>query len=440
MSFKFSLAFLVEGERQFLERYGFFIPPELNRETIRKHKDNDPELMRMYERLRQLPEPETPYFCSSDYESIAGVSAGASGASLLKPPDPEIRDRILGGWRGRAVGCISGAPLECDLTLPEIKELLGADFPMDHYLRQSVAEKIALKKRGHLNPEVTIPCSRERIAFAMADDDLNYTILNLLLLEKKGFSFSRQDIGELWAYYLTPGQTYGAETTAFVNFLWGLPAEAVPVYLNPFRDEIGAQIRADMFGYVCPSEPQAAAALAFREASFSHVADGIYGAMGVAAMIAAAFSVTTMEAVVAAGLANIPRRSRISELLEKTVEWHLKLGDWEAVYEQIKAATPQYGAGHTVNNAAYVANALLASKGNFEKGIAIACMQGHDTDCNAATVGSILGVHLGAARLPGKWVRPLNDRMKSSLAELSEVAISEMAERTFQLILNRRKS
>lgn len=440
MSFSFSLAFLIKRESRFLLRYGFSIPPELNQESINKLKDNEPELMRIYERLRQLPKSETPYFCSSEYASILSACTGAKTASLSIPSEPEVKDRILGGWLGRASGCVLGKPLECGLTLPEIRDLLGAEFPIDNYLRLSTAKQIVMKKKPKLHPHVTVPCSRENIAYAMADDDLNYTVLNLLLLEQKGFSFSTGDVGAIWASYLPPGCTNGAETAAFVNYLSGLPPEQVPVYLNPFRDEIGAQIRADMFGFVCPTQPQLAAELAFREASFSHVADGIYGAMFVAAMIAAASSASTMQDIILAGMAQIPKQSRTAELIAQTLEWHAKLVEWEAVYEKIKAATPQYNPGHTVNNAAYVVNALLASAGDFEKGITVAAMQGHDTDCNGATVGSILGVYLGAKRLPDKWIRPLNDCLKTSLNGLSNVAISELAERSFGLALKRMKS
>lgn len=440
MSFKFSLASLVEGESRFLERYGFSIPPEINQESIKKIKDNESELMLIYERLRQLPKPETPYFYSSDYATIFSACTGAKTDRLSMPAEPEIKDKILGGWLGRASGCVLGKPLECGLTLPEIRDYLGTEFPIDNYLRLSTAKRIVMKREPRLHPNVTIPCSRENIAYAMEDDDLNYTVLNLLLLEQKGFLFSTGDVGETWASYLPPDCTWGAETTAFANYLWGLPPDLVPVYLNPFRDEIGAQIRADMFGYVCPAQPQAAAEIAFREASFSHVADGIYGAMFVSAMIAAAFSANTMQDVITAGMAQIPKHSRTAELIAQTLKWHSKLVSWEAVYKKIKAATPQYDAGHTVNNAAYVVNALLASDGDFERGITVASMQGHDTDCNGATAGSILGVHLGAKSLPDKWIRPLNDCLKTSLKGLSNVAISELAERSFQLALKRMKS
>jgi hypothetical protein len=209
-----------------------------------------------------------------------------------------------------------------------------------------------------------------------------------------------------------------------------MPLDRVPVYLNPFRDEIGAQIRADLFGYACPGRPGLAAGLAFRDAAFSHVADGIYGEMFVAAMIAASFSGMSIEEVVRCGLQHVPVQSRLAQLVSQTLDWHLALGDWEAVYRRIKAATPLCHAGHTINNAAYVVNALLASAGDYTRGITVAVMQGHDTDCNGATVGSILGVRSGARRLPASWIDPLNDTLETSLRGFTRVPISELARRT----------
>jgi hypothetical protein len=48
---------------------------------------------------------------------------------------------------------------------------------------------------------------------------------------------------------------------------------------------------------------------------------------------------------------------------------------------------------------------------SFERTITIAVQLGYDTDCNGATVGSVIGLVLGANVLPEKWTRPLNDTL-----------------------------
>ncbi|MEK6647308.1 MAG: ADP-ribosylglycohydrolase family protein [Candidatus Firestonebacteria bacterium] len=429
MSFKFSLESLVLGEVDFLKRYDFTIPKELDQKAIKKLNGDEKGLLKIYEMLQKLPEPKTPCFSLSDYKSIVKDFPKQSLLSLSLPKELEVKDKIFAGWLGRAAGCILGKPLECGLTLPEIKKYFGKEFPIKDYISFSIAHHIALEKNPAIHPHVTKPCSREHIAYAMEDDDLNYTVLNLLLLEQKGHNFSIADVGNIWASYLPVGCTYGAETTALINFLCGLPIDRVPIYLNHFRDEIGAQIRADTFGYVCPGQPQLAAKYAFRDAAFSHTADGIYGEM----FVAAAFSAKSIEDIIKYGLGQVPKNSRLAELVNKTLVWYSSLGNWEAVYDKIKVSTSQYKDGHTINNAAYVVNALLASNGDYESGITIAVMQGHDTDCNGATVGSILGVYLGAKHLPEKWIRPLNDCLKTSLKGLSKTSISELAERVFRV-------
>jgi ADP-ribosylglycohydrolase len=73
---------------------------------------------------------------------------------------------------------------------------------------------------------------------------------------------------------------------------------------------------------------------------------------------------------------------------------------------------------------------LLYGEGDFEKATSIAVMGGWDTDCNGATVGSIMGALLGATGLPQKWIAPVGDRLKSIVTGFTECAISDLAWRT----------
>ena len=93
----------------------------------------------------------------------------------------------------------------------------------------------------------------------------------------------------------------------------------------------------------------------------------------------------------------------------------------------------QYHPVHTINNACFVALGLLYGDGDFGRSIAIAVECGMDTDCNGATVGSVLGAMLGAERLPAEWVDPLHNRVRSMVAGFDNSRIGDLAERTARL-------
>jgi hypothetical protein len=101
----------------------------------------------------------------------------------------------------------------------------------------------------------------------------------------------------------------------------------------------------------------------------------------------------------------------------------------------------KYGFVGTINNACCVTTALLygwadgtASPAEaFERTITIAVQLGYDTDCNGATAGSVIGLVLGASALPEKWTAPLNDTLRTCVAEFGQVGIAHMAERSYQL-------
>ena len=59
---------------------------------------------------------------------------------------------------------------------------------------------------------------------------------------------------------------------------------------------------------------------------------------------------------------------------------------------------------------------------------------GLDTDSNAATVGSVMGVLLGVDALPPYLVDPLRDTTRSALFGFDNSRISGLAERTLALV------
>jgi ADP-ribosylglycohydrolase len=55
---------------------------------------------------------------------------------------------------------------------------------------------------------------------------------------------------------------------------------------------------------------------------------------------------------------------------------------------------------------------------------------GFDTDCNGATVGSILGMANGLHAVPAYWTEPFGDTLYTSIFGLDRLKISERVKLT----------
>jgi ADP-ribosylglycohydrolase len=262
------------------------------------------------------------------------------------------------------------------------------------------------------------------------DDDMDYTILGLSYLERFGLGFTSQDVANAWLggvpYYLV----YTAEREAYRNLVNGLRPPQSATYRNPYREWIGAQIRADAFGYVAPGWPEQGAEFAYRDASVSHVKNGTYGEMWVAAMLAVALVSDDLDEVLAAGLAEIPAHCRLAEAVHDTAAARRKHATWQAAWDDLMGRYGHYHGVHTINNAVIVLLGLLYGELDLGRTVSIAVMGGFDTDCNGATAGSIVGAMLGMRRLPQRWVAPLHDRLTSIVAGYHDNRISDLAQRT----------
>lgn len=350
--------------------------------------------------------------------------------------DDGLRDRLLGAWLGRCAGCNLGKPVEgwSRERIRRYLELADA-YPITDYL--PVLDPFP--EGMELNwcwPETT----RGNIAFMARDDDTDYTILGMHILEQHGFGFGPADVAEEWLLRLPFFQVYTAERAAYRNLIHGIRPPETASHRNPYREWIGAQIRADMWGYVCPGDPASAALLAFADASLSHTQNGIYGEMWAAALIAACFVTSDARSAIDISLDHVPTRSRLAEAIRDVSDLHAKGLDWEAARDEVEVRYGHYSFVHTVNNAALVTAALLWGEGDFTRTIGLAVQGGWDTDCTGATAGSIFGALHGAEALPGHWVDPLNDSVRSAIMGYDHSTLSDLAERTLRLAQARRGS
>ncbi|MBP5879454.1 ADP-ribosylglycohydrolase family protein [Streptomyces scabiei] len=355
-----------------------------------------------------------------------------SPATRTPPVGAELGDRVLGGWLGRIAGNMLGKPVEQgDVWTRERidRYLREADaLPLTDYLPEPATER----DRRALRPEWR-DCVRGRIRGSCRDDDVDYAILGLHLLETHGFGFSTEQVGDLWLLRLPYLQTFTAERAAYRNLARGLKPPLTATYDNPYQEWIGALIRADVHGWTRPGRPRDAASLARRDAVLSHTGNGVYGAMWAAALIAAAFAAPDVLAAVDEALAVIPAGSRLARTVRRVVALHDAGLGWEDTLATTGEETAGLGWIHVVPNAAVLTAGLLYGGGDFTRTIALTVRGGLDTDSNGATAGSVAGVLCGAAAIPDRWKDPLEDTVRSAVFGFDGVRISELAERTVRL-------
>ena len=346
-----------------------------------------------------------------------------------------LESKIYGVWAGRICGCMLGKTVEgihTDELIPFLKET--NNFPMHRYIYKSdLTAEICKKYKYPFESRVYA----DNIEGMPVDDDTNYVVLAQLIIEKYGKDFTPYDVSRAWLEYQSKDAYCTAERVAFCNFIKGYEPPQSAVYKNPYREWIGAQIRGDYFGYINPGNPEKAAEMAWRDASISHVKNGIYGEMFAAAMIATAAVTSDVEDIIMGGLAQIPCTSRLYEEILSVLNGFKNGISQKETFDTIHRKYDEYtghGWCHTISNAMIVAAALLYGNGDYGKSICMAVETGFDTDCNGATVGSILGMANGIESIPKCWTNPINDTLNTSIFGVGTVKISGRAELTMKHI------
>lgn len=349
-----------------------------------------------------------------------------------KEPYDDLEEKIHGAWMGRICGCMLGKTVEgirsSELT-PFLKET--GNFPMHRYiLRSDITDEISKK----YNYDFIHRQYADEISGMPTDDDTNYTVLSQLITDKYGRNFTSDDVSKAWLDCLPKNAFWTAERVAFCNFVKGYVPPKSAIHKNPYREMIGARIRGDYWGYINPGDPEKAAEYAQRDASVSHVKNGIYGEMFTAAMIAAAAVTSSPEEIILSGLSQIPTTSRLYEGINEILKYHRSGKSQKDALKCIRSLYDEsnfYGWCHTISNDMIVAMSLLYGGGDFGKSICMAVESAYDTDCNGATVGSVLGMANGINSIPYEWQEPINDTLHISIFGVgTTIKISDAVKKT----------
>jgi ADP-ribosylglycohydrolase len=387
------------------------------------------------ELIAAIDEVPTPVaLLDAEPDGVDAMLAAAPGGWTAGVTDAaSLADRVHGAWLGRAAGCLLGKPVE---KIPRegiraIAEATG-NWPLAGYftevgLPEDIAARYPWNRRSRPTSLV------ENIDGMPEDDDLNFPLIALDLLERVGAGFTTDDVAQSWLASLPGGRVFTAERIAYRNLLDGHEPEVAGEIGNPFRDWIGAQIRTDLYGWVSPGDPERAARLAHTDARLSHGRNGVYGAAFAAAASAAAVVASSVDEVIEAGLSVVPAGSRYAAAIRRGAELGRgALSDEEAI-DAIHADYGHLHWVHVLNNSALLAFALTRSGGDFARAITLAVSGGWDTDSTGATAGSICGALAGASALPELWIAPLRNRLASTVPGFDDIGFDVLARRTVAL-------
>ena len=364
--------------------------------------------------------------------------------------------RVKTAFQASVCGCILGKPLEVQLTGHEIKEALEKidEWPMSQYVSKDIESVLSRVHRSF--PET----AREYIKYVAPDDDINYTIMGMLILEKFGPEFTHENMKELWMQHLPIGTTFGPERTILLktgtqsleiihgaSFLEKGGVGARPVkeidhsesfmdifndILNPGDELCGAAIRADAYGYAFPGNPDKASELAWRDSSFTHNRTGIYGTMFIAAAISCAQVMNDRDQIIETALRFVPQKSRFFERVSAAFKDVKESSTWEEAYGKINNKLGEYGHCRIYQEIGMLINTLTFAE-NIGHGICIQVSQGADTDSFGATSGSLLGAYFGPDGLEDRWIEPFNDDIHTGLAWFFERSFSKLSDRMSEL-------
>ena len=303
------------------------------------------------------------------------LNAGGTAEKEMKAvPAEVIIDKIRGGLLGQILGNLNG----------------------------HIHEKTYINEPGDVKNYVpSLPDG------AWTDDDTDFEWFYILEMQKTRNAFLSTDvITELWQERVNRG-VY--RSNRFARYLMDLGIK--PPYtgygtFNPMADfNVSGQFLCETFGLVAPGMPQTAARIGLNYTTVAINNEPAQTTQLFTGMIATAFFENDINIILDAGVATLDKTSIILEVINDIKKWHAQYPEnWKETRRLLRDKYTQEGGrtrdgnGHELNTGSIIA-ALLYGNGDFAESLKFAFNFGWDADCNAATVGTIVGVTDGYRKM-----------------------------------------
>ena len=354
----------------------------------------------MYELHRAERIKDHPYWSYDRYEKWSEIlSQFESSHRTVHPYDQnDLEERIHQGWIGQIAGASYGTAIE-------------------GYRGAVLEEVYGERLNGYIKEPETY------------NDDITYELATLSAVLEQGNEVSSMDIADKWLEMIPYG--WSAEYIALGNLRQGIYPPLSGIRGNFFCEWIGAQMRTMVCGFIYPGEPLKAADLAYKDSTVSHHLNGVYGGIHSAVLSSLAFTTDDPRAVISESLSYLPKGTEFYTIIGKTIKSAKEYKDPKKTWENILERLRTYNWIHVYPNAVANVIALWFCEGDMTKAFRILANCGMDVDCNAGTVGSVLGV---MHSVPEGWSRPIADRLQTYIPGMEELSIKEISAMTMKAL------
>jgi len=246
-----------------------------------------------------------------------------------------------------------------------------------------------------------------------ADDDTDIEYVALHILQTHGLDCNYPEIAQQWQTHVGDCGLYLANKQAWHLMADGyLPADTGSRTYNEHWYSIDSQITTEVLGAISPGLVQSAIDLAGKFAHITNTGFAVHAAQFYCAIYAAAFFEPNVTSVVTEALAAVPTTSRTYQVITDVLAWYTEDAndgslDWRTTrsklydkYQGSESSGRYYNWAESTINAGATVLAVLYGQGDFKNTVQIAVLAGWDCDCNAATVGGLIGIIKGFRGLP----------------------------------------
>lgn len=260
---------------------------------------------------------------------------------------------------------------------------------------------------------------------AWVDDDWYYEIAALRAFERHGINLDANQLGEQWL--ANNCGSYGSSSYARLNLINGISGSLAgnPRY-NPFWWTIGPVFSSDLYGALCPGQPNTAAQITRNLGRINGYGEALDGAVIWAGAISLAFSDHDPRSVLRRAILLVDSSSPYRQ----AIEFVIAQAETGKTFHEITTAVedryrPVYtSSNNAVSNGAIAAATLWFCEGDFWKAINLAASAADfsDTDNSAASAVSVLAAMKGMKILPSHLVAQLGDRIVGDV--MGDVALT----------------